>query len=153
MAKALKQLGSVVSANPSYLYARAELNEPQLSTDRADTLVSAGVPTSIHSDTPVAPPEPLKEVWMVVNRFGISGKTHGPAERISVDQALRMITIDAAYTIGMDDKIGSITPGKFADFTVLEQDPYATPTTAIKDIPLWGTVVNGNIYPANDYRD
>lgn len=159
MAKALKQLGGVVSANPSYLYARAELNEPQLGTDRADTatafntLVSAGVPTSIHSDTPVAPPEPLKEVWMVVNRFGISGKIHGPAEKISVDQALRMITIDAAYTIGVDDKIGSITPGKFADFTVLEKDPYTTPTAAIKDIPVWGTVLSGNIYPANDYRD
>jgi len=158
MAKALKQLGGVVSANPTYLYARAELNEPAIGVDRADTatafntLVSAGVPTSIHSDTPVAPPEPLKEVWMVVNRFGISGKVHGPAERISVEQALRMITIDAAYTIGEDDKIGSITPGKFADFTVLDQDPYVTPITAIKDIPVWGTVVGGNVYSANDYR-
>jgi predicted amidohydrolase YtcJ len=159
MAKELKQLGGVVSANPNYLYARAELNEPQLGTDRADTatafntLVNAGVPTSIHSDTPVAPPEPLKEVWMVVNRFGLSGKVHGPAERIGIDQALRMITIDAAYTIGMDDKLGSITPGKLADFTILDQDPYTTPATEIKDIPVWGTVVGGIIYPATDYRD
>src|SRR5262249_44834641 len=80
MAREIKQLGGVVSANPSYLYARSELNEPYLGTDRADTavayntLLKAGVPTSIHSDTPVAPPEPLKEVWMVVNRFGLSGK-------------------------------------------------------------------------------
>lgn len=158
MAQKLKQLGGVVSANPSYLYARAELNESALGKDRADTaaafhtLVSAGVPTSIHSDTPVATPEPLKEVWMVVNRFGLSGKIHGASERITVHEALRMITIDAAYTIGMDDKIGSISPGKFADFVVLEKDPYATSVTEIKDIPVWGTVVGGKIYPANDFR-
>lgn len=157
MAKALKLLGGVVSANPNYVYARSELNAPYIGKDRADTatafntLVTAGVPTSIHSDTPVAPPEPLKEVWMVVNRFGLSGQTHGPAERITVDQALRMITIDAAYTIGEDDKIGSISPGKFADFTVLEADPYDVPKETIKDIKIWGTVVNGNMYPARDF--
>jgi len=159
MARELKLLGAVVSVNPSYLYARAELNEPYLGTDRADTaaalhsLLAAGVPTSLHADAPVAPPLPLKEVWMVVNRQGLSGKVHGPAERITVDQALRMITIDAAYTIGEDDKIGSITPGKFADFTILEEDPYVVPKEKIKDIAVWGTVVGGRVYPANDYRD
>lgn len=158
MAKEIKLLGGVVSANPSYIYARSELNEPYLGKDRADTatafntLVQAGVPTSIHSDTPVALPEPLKEVWMVVNRFGLSGKVHGPAERVTVDQALRMITIDAAYTIGEEDKIGSVTPGKFADFTVLEADPYNVPPTAIKDIRVWGTVFNGKPYPAKDFK-
>lgn len=159
MAREVKQLGGVVSVNPSYLYARAELNEAYLGTERADTaaafntLLKAKVPTSLHSDTPVAPPEPLKEVWMVVNRFGLSNKVHGPAERINLDQALRMITIDAAYTIGEDSKIGSITPGKFADFTVLEADPYQVPKEAIKDIKVWGTVFAGKPYPANDYRD
>jgi len=159
MAREIKQLGGVVSANPTYFYARAELNEPFLGTDRADTatafntLIQAGVPTSIHSDTPVAPPEPLKEVWMVVNRFGLSGKVHGPNERISVAQALRMITIDAAYTLGEETKIGSISPGKLADFTVLETDPYTVPKENIKDITVWGTVVGGKVYPATDYRD
>ena len=158
MARVVKQLGAVVSANPSYLYARAELNEPYLGTDRADTavefntLLNAGVFTSLHSDTPVAPPEPLKEVWMVVNRFGLSGKVHGPAERVTVAAALRMITIDAAFTIGEDTKIGSISPGKFADFTVLESDPYAVAPESIKDIKVWGTIVGGKIYPATDYR-
>jgi predicted amidohydrolase YtcJ len=158
MARVVKQLGAVVSANPTYVYARAELNQPYLGTDRADTaaafntLVSAGVPTSLHSDTPVSAPEPLKEVWMVVNRFGVSGKVHGPAERVTVEQALRMITIDAAYTIGEDTKIGSITPGKFADFAVLEADPYSVPKENIKDIKVWGTIFGGKIYPARDFR-
>jgi predicted amidohydrolase YtcJ len=158
MAREIKQLGGVVSSNPSYVYARSEFNQPYLGTDRADTaaafntLLMNGVPTSLHSDTPVSPPEPLKEVWMVVNRFGLSGKVHGPSERVTVEQGLRMITIDAAYTIGEDTKIGSITPGKFADFTVLESDPYSVPKEAIKDIKVWGTVVGGKLYPATYYR-
>ncbi len=158
MAREIKQLGGVVSANPTYVYARSELNQPYLGTDRADTaaafntLITAGVPTSLHSDTPVATPEPLKEVWMVVNRFGLSGKVHAPSERVTVEQGLRMITIDAAYTIGEDTKIGSITPGKFADFTVLEADPYSVPKENIKDIKVWGTIFNGKKYPATDFR-
>ena len=158
MATKLKSLGGVVSANPTYLYARSELNVPNIGADRAytavrfKTLVDAGVPTSIHSDTPVAPPEPLKEVWMVVNRQGLSGKVHAPEECVSVEQALRMITIDAAYTIGEDDKIGSISPGKFADFTILESDPRSVPKEKIKDIVVWGTVVGGKRYPAKDFH-
>jgi predicted amidohydrolase YtcJ len=158
MAREIKQLGGVVSANPTYVYARSEFNQPYLGTDRADTaaafntLLTAGVPTSLHSDTPVAPPEPLKEVWMVVNRFGLSGKVHGPSERVTVEQGLRMITIDAAYTIGEDTKIGSVTPGKFADFTVLESDPYTVAKENIKDIKVWGTIVGGKIYPATYFR-
>lgn len=153
MIRKIKALGAIVSVNPYYLYGRAEINEPNMGTDRADTaarlksLVDAGIPTSMHSDTPVAPPNPLEEVWIAVNRFGLSGKVLGPEERITVDQALRMITIDAAYTLGIDNKVGSISPGKFADFTVLEQDPYAVPKEKIKDIGVWGTVHGGKLYP------
>lgn len=159
MAQELKALGGVASINPSYLYARAELNAPHIGTERADTaaafntVIKANIPVAIHSDTPVAPPEPLKEVWMVVNRFGLSGKVHGPAERVNIDQALRMITINAAYVLGQENKIGSITPGKHADFTVLEADPYTVPAAKIKDIAIWGTVVGGRKVNATDYRD
>ena len=59
-------------------------------------MVDAGVPTSLHMDTPGAPPFPLEAVWIAVNRFGLSGTVRGPWERISVEQALRMVTIDAA---------------------------------------------------------
>jgi len=59
------------------------------------------VPTSLHADSPVAPPFPLEEVWIAVNRLGLSGRVRGPEGRISVDQALRMVTIDAAFTLGV----------------------------------------------------
>ncbi len=158
MARRLRTLGGIVSVNPYYLYYRSEFNAPYVGTDRAytaarlKTLVDAGVPTSLHMDTPVAPPFPLEAVWIAVNRFGLSGTVRGPGERISVEQALRMVTIDAAYTLGIEEKIGSITAGKFADFAVLEANPFDVPKEKIKDIKVWGTVVGGVEFPASAIR-
>ncbi len=129
-ARRLARLGGVASVNPYYLYYRSEFNAPYVGSDRAytaarlKTLVDAGVPTALHADTPVAPPRPLEEVWIAVNRFGLSGEVRGPEERISVHQAMRMVTIDSAFSLGVEDKVGSIAAGKYADFAVLEQDPY-----------------------------
>jgi predicted amidohydrolase YtcJ len=158
MARRVARLGGIASVNPYYLYARSEFNAPFIGTDRAysaallRTLVDSRVPTSLHSDTPVAPPRPLEEVWIAVNRFGLSGKVRGPQERISVDQALRMVTIEAAFAHGMEDKVGSIAPGKYADFAVLDQDPYAVAKEKIRDIKIWGTVLGGKVFPASEIR-
>ncbi|MDR3638046.1 MAG: amidohydrolase family protein [Isosphaeraceae bacterium] len=157
-ARRIKALGGVVSVNPFYLYHRSEFNAPYIGADRAytaarlKTLVDAGVPTALHSDTPVAPPDPLAEVWIAVNRVGLSGRVRGPAERISLPQALRMVTIDAAYTLGVEDKVGSIAAGKFADFAVLEQDPFEVRTEVIREIKVWGTVLGGKVLPASGIR-
>ncbi|MGB9115191.1 amidohydrolase [Bradyrhizobium sp.] len=158
MARRLKALGGVASLNPYYVYTRGELGAPSFGTDRAytavrlKTLLDAGNTVSLHSDTPVGPPRPLEWIWIAVNRFGLSGKVLAPAERVSVVQAMKMVTIDAAYTLGVEDKIGSIQAGKFADFTVLEQDPTAIPKKKIKDIKVWGTVVGGRVIPASGIR-
>ncbi|HEV3167178.1 MAG TPA: amidohydrolase [Isosphaeraceae bacterium] len=157
-ARRIKALAGIVSVNPFYVYYRSEFTAPYIGSDRAytaarlKTLVDAGVPTSLHADTPVAPPLPLEEVWIAVNRFGLSGQVRGPAERVTVDQALRMVTIDAAYTLGVEDRVGSITAGKFADFTVLDQDPYDVPKEKIRDIPIWGTVLGGKVFPASEIK-
>lgn len=158
MARRLARLGGLASVNPYYVYARSELTAPYVGSERAytaarlRTLVDAGVPTSLHADSPVAPPFPLEEVWIAVNRLGLSGRVRGPDERISVEQALRMVTIDAAFTLGVEDKLGSIAPGKYADFAVLEQDPYAVPKERIRNVKVWGTVVGGKIFPASEIR-
>ena len=65
---------------------------------------------------------------------------------------LRMVTIDAAYTLGVEDKVGSISAGKFADFAVLEEDPYAVPKENIRDIKVWGTVAGGVVFPASEIK-
>lgn len=56
-----------------------------------------------------------------------------------------MLTLDAAYVLGMDHLIGSIEVGKFADFTVLDADPILWPGD-VREISIWGTVVGGEKY-------
>jgi predicted amidohydrolase YtcJ len=114
---------------------------------RLKSLLDNGVKVSLHSDFTMAPAEPLKLAWVAVNRFSGSGQVLGPEERITVEQALRAVTIDAAYAIRMEDEIGSIEAGKIADFAVLEQDPYEVDPVNLKDIPIWGTVFEGTPFP------
>jgi predicted amidohydrolase YtcJ len=105
-----------------------------------------GVPFAIHSDAPITPIGPLFTAWCAVNRCTASGRILGESQRISVPQALAAITLGAAYTLKMDDDIGSIEVGKFADFCVLEDDPLAVAPETLKDIPIWGTVLAGQVF-------
>ena len=114
---------------------------------RLGAMVSAGVPLAFQSDFPLAPVRPLLLAWVGATRITADGKQVATQERISLDEALQAITLDAAYQLGMEDEIGSIAAGKRADFTVLEQDPYAVPVEKLLDIPIWGTVFEGKAYP------
>ena len=111
--------------------------------DATGTALRWGVPLAIHSDAPVTPLAPLFTAWCAVNRQTSSGRVLGPGERLSVEQALFAITLGAAYTLRLDDKVGSIESGKFADFAVLDDDPTAVAPEALKDIGIWGTIVGG----------
>ena len=66
-----------------------------------------------------------------------------PGERISVDRALRAITIDAAHVLRRDDRLGSIEVGKMADFTVLADDPYQVAPTELGNIDVIDTILGG----------
>ncbi len=157
----LKALGALVSTNPYYVAERADLNADQIGTDRASlasrmaTLLKQDVVVSLHSDTPVGVPSPLYEVWTAVNRIGeLSGKTHAPAERVrEVERAMRMVTIDAAYTLGVNDRIGSIEAGKFADFVVLDKDPQEVGRKTIKDIKVIATITAGRAMLTSQTRN
>ncbi|MGR3802832.1 amidohydrolase [Marinibacterium profundimaris] len=114
------------------------------------TALDAGVPMTIHSDAPVTPLGPLFTAWSAVNRLTASGRTQGEGEKITVAQALHAITMGAAVTMKMDHLVGSIEVGKRADFAVLEEDPTEVDPLKLKDIPVWGTVQGGRIFPASD---
>jgi predicted amidohydrolase YtcJ len=129
--------------------------EMTMGPDRANRLdacgsaLAAGVPLAIHSDAPVTPLGPLFTAWCAVNRVTPKGRVLGVAERISVPDALRAITLGAAWTLKLDDEIGSIECGKRADFCVLEDDPLAVDPAALKDVRVRGTVLSGRVFAAH----
>ena len=128
--------------------------EMTMGPDRANRLdacgsaLAAGVPLAIHSDAPVTPLGPLFTAWCAVNRVTPKGRVLGAAERITVPQALHAITLGAAWTLKLDDEVGSIECGKRADFCVLEDDPLAVDPAALKDVRIWGTVLSGRVFAA-----
>jgi predicted amidohydrolase YtcJ len=156
----IKALNAVVSANITYVSERAKLEYSALGMDRASyatrvgTLVRNGIITSIHSDAPVAAPNPLKEAWSVVTRRDVynDGKVWAPAEAVSSAEAMKMITINAAYTLGVEDKVGSIEAGKFADFAVLDSDPQTIPAIKIKDVAVHATVLGGKVISVSETK-
>ena len=116
--------------------------------DACATALSTGVPFAIHCDAPVTPISPLFTAWCAVNRLTASGRTLGEAEKISVADALRAITLGAAYTLKLDEELGSIDVGKRADFAILDDDPLAVAPEKLKAVPVWGTVLGGRVFEA-----
>ncbi len=150
----ISDLGALVSANVYYLHELGEAYwKDSIGYERASQMARlgaverAGIKFALHSDFTMAPALPLNSAWVAVNRIAESGTVLCPEERVSLDAAMRAITIDAAYILGMEDRIGSIRAGKLADFTVLEQDPWAVAPEALRDIGIWGTVFEGRPFP------
>jgi len=148
------RLGATVSATGYYLWLLGDKwAEVGIGADRADqmirlgSLVRNGVKVTLHSDLPMGPVRPLLAVWSVATRKTASGTIRGPEEALTLDQALRAVTVDAAWSLRMDHEIGTIAAGKKADFAVVEEDPYAVPLDHVKDIRIWGTVFEGQVYP------
>ena len=150
----IARLGAIVSSNPYYPIGFAEkYSQFGLGPARANVMsrqgsvIKHGIPLSFHSDLPVSPTDPLFQAWMAVTRLTNEGRVVAPEQRVGVHDALRAITIEAAYSWRKETELGSIAAGKIANFTVLEQDPYKVKPLMLKDIPLWGTVFEGRLFP------
>ncbi|MGE3528303.1 MAG: amidohydrolase [Methyloceanibacter sp.] len=153
----IKALGAIVSGNPYYVSALADqYGKVGLGPQRADEMVRlgdvarAGISYSLHSDMPMAPADPLFLMWCAVNRITASGRVAGPDQRVAAEAALRGVTIDAAFSLKLEDELGSIVPGKRANLTVLEDNPLTVDPIKIKDIGVWGTVMEGRMLPAGN---
>ncbi len=150
----MADLGAIASVNAYYVHELGDAYwknsvgyERASQMARLGTLMRHDITTALHTDFTMAPALPLTSAWVAVNRLSESGKVLCPEERMTVEQAMRAITIDAAYVIGMEREVGSIRAGKVADFTVLEADPFEVDPLELKDIPIWGTVFEGNPAP------
>jgi predicted amidohydrolase YtcJ len=108
----------------------------------ARSALERGMRVTIHTDAPVVPMTPMLLMWSAVNRETTSGETLGPEQCLTPQQALRAMTIDAAWQLHLDDSRGSIEVGKLADFAVLDANPLADPS-AIRDIKVLSTYVGG----------
>ncbi len=113
--------------------------------DPAGACVKAGLPFTLHTDGPCSPPGPLALIsTAVTRRCIIDNSVVGPDQALSLDDAIRAVTIDAARQLGQGDRLGSLERGKEADFTILESDPYAVSPDAIADIKVSETWVAGD---------
>ena len=87
-------------------------------------------------------------MWCAVNRLTPSGRILGENEKITPAEALKAVTIDAAYQMHMDHEIGSLEAGKQADIAILDADPLTVDPMLIRDIGVCGTMLGGVKYEA-----
>jgi predicted amidohydrolase YtcJ len=112
--------------------------------DPAGACVKAALPFTLHTDGPCSPPGPLTLIsTAVTRRCTIDNSVVGPDQAVSLDDAIRAVTIDAARQLGQGDRLGSLEKGKEADFTILESDPYKVSPDSIADIKVSETWVAG----------
>ena len=150
----LKSLGAIVSANPYYVTALSDLySKKGLGPERALEMVRlgdvdrAGIRFGLHSDMPMAPGSPLVLMHAAVNRINFANEVAGPKQRVSPLAALKGVTLDAAYIMGLENDYGSISEGKLANFTILSENPLSVNPLTIKDIEIKATIVEGKHYP------
>jgi predicted amidohydrolase YtcJ len=107
------------------------------------SMLDAGIPVCAGSDFDPGPFSPLMAIQAMVTRTGWNGETWGANQKITVDEALRVNTLNGAWDTFEEKIKGSITPGKLADFVVLADDPHTVDPGKIKDIKIVRTVVGG----------
>lgn len=154
----IQALGGGVSAASHYVYYMGDDYQTALGerTDAITPLASltrAGIPTTLHSDAPLAPPSPLVAAAVHTTRETRAGNISNADEALSPYEALQAITIDAAWALGKEREIGSIEVGKRADFTVLSDDPLQVKPTNWRNIEVWGVVIDGIKYPRSENQN
>ena len=119
------------------------------------TLIASGCRIPGGSDFPVESIDPLLGIYAAVTRQDLDGNPGGgwmPSERLTIDEAVRAFTIDAAYAAHEEERRGSLVPGKLADFVVLSRDIMTIPHRDIPHIEVLATVVGGNmVYRAEGF--
>ena len=152
--KRIKSLGAQASANVYYLHElSASYSRKGVGVERAHQMARLGscerhgIVTALHSDFPMAPAMPLHNAWVACTRENCEGNVVAEKERLSLDAALRAITIDAAHILGLENKTGSLRAGKKADFAVLDADPYHVGVDGLKNIVIEATVFEGEVFP------
>jgi hypothetical protein len=107
--------------------------------------LDAGIRPVLSSDAFVSSLRPLDTISAAMTRRTRTGALIGADHRLTLDEALRAHTLDAATAIGMEDRIGSLQPGKLADVTIVDGQLEATAPERIGDLSIWLTLLDGEI--------
>jgi len=156
-ARRVRALGAQASVNAYFVHYRSQVHADQgYGPDRSEavarlgSLEREGVTFAIHSDYALVPVpmSPLVGAWVATTRIATDNTTVlAPGERIGRVRAIRAITVDAARMLGMDRHVGSLEPGKFADFAILEDDPFEVAEADLRNVRVWGTALGGRVRP------
>jgi len=136
--------------NHLYYYGNALKNDI-IGEERAQKILPVGTAQanniiySMHADQPMFESKPFRLIQTAVERQTKEGDTLGFNQRISVLNGIKAMTINAAWQIHMEDKIGSLKKGKYADFVILDKNPLKIPTKELQNIKIIKTVINGNV--------
>ena len=119
---------------------------------RAGDAFKSGAVITFHNDGSVSPPKPLLNIQAMTTRRTASGTVHGPQQQVSLEDAFRAHTVNAAYQLKRDHDLGSITVGKLADFVELSADPFSVDVTKLTDeVKVLGTWSNGRKIDLNAF--
>ena len=150
----IKALDAIPALFTTYAYYNSDkfvfYGEPLMTRAMAfHSLLEAGVHAAAGSDFSPGPFAPLMGIQGMVTRKGWDGKIWGANQKISVQDAIRVNTLNGAYASKEENVKGAITPGKLADFVMLADDPHTIDPEKIKDIAIARTVVGGTtVYEA-----
>jgi predicted amidohydrolase YtcJ len=150
----MKELGAVPAVFTTYAYYNSDkfhfYGEGRMQHSMAyRSFLDAGIQAAAGSDFSPGPFAPLMGIQGMVTRTGWNGETWGANQRITIDEALEVNTINGAYNSHEEGSKGSITAGKLADFVVLADDPHTVDKGKIKDIEIVRTVTGGStVYQA-----
>lgn len=145
----VKQLGIIPSFFVAHCYYWGDTHIRNFGFERASEIspiksaLENNILFTLHQDTPVILPNMLETVWCAVMRKTKSGVILGKNEQISVYDALKAVTINAAYQYGEEKSKGSISTGKQADFIVLSENPLEVPPERLKEIAVLETYKSG----------
>jgi predicted amidohydrolase YtcJ len=147
----MKELRVMAVIQPTFLYAYGDDYAAILGPERAGFLyrgrsfLDAGIRVAGSSDRPVADGAPLRAIAFMVDRTSCSGQVIGPGEELTVTEALEAYTVHAAWACGAEQWVGSITPGKHADFVVLAEDPRQLHAKQLPEVDIRATLVGGEV--------
>ena len=145
----MRELGIIPSYFIAHTYYWGDVHYKNLGKRRAQAISPAKstaeleIPFTFHQDTPVVPPDMLFTVWCAVNRKTAGGKAIGNEECITPLQALKAVTINAAYQYFEENEKGTLKQGKRADLVVLDQNPLKVPPDMIREIRVLQTIKDG----------